>query len=101
MDKLQEYLNARDELLRSPTLEGAKKWFSPDGESKFSKPDIPLAAVHKARLQWIHATDEMLAESIKWLQDNGYHTSFAGADPLTPEERDRQRIMHGLEPLNK
>jgi hypothetical protein len=39
------------------------------------RPDVPLAALHKARLQWLGATDAMLAESIGWLTMRGYETS--------------------------
>jgi len=57
--------------------------------------------VHKARLQWLGATDEQLAESMEWLIDNSYSTSFRGCPPLTPEQRDSERIAQGKEPLNK
>ncbi len=37
-----------------------------------SHPIVPLATVHKARLQWLGATDDMLAESRAFLFDHGY-----------------------------
>ena len=37
-----------------------------------SHPIVPLATVHKARLQWLDATDDMLAESRAFLFDHGY-----------------------------
>jgi hypothetical protein len=36
---------------------------------------VPLETVHKARLQWLDATDGMLAESRAFLFDHGYEGS--------------------------
>jgi hypothetical protein len=55
--------------------------------------------IHKARLQWLDATDAMLAESQQWLKDNGYLATMKGATPLTPQNRDAQRMQHGRPPL--
>lgn len=97
---LAAHLAERDALFRNPTLEAATAWARrhQDG-GKFARPDVPLASVHKARLQWLESTDEMLAESVKWLEDHGYGTSWKGAPPLTPERRDADRIAIGKGPL--
>jgi hypothetical protein len=50
-------------------------------------------------LQWLDATNEMLEESIRWLTEHGYKTSWQGAPPLTPEQRDADRKMLGKPPL--
>lgn len=96
---LQKYLVKRDALFRNPTLEAATA-FLPKPDGGWAKKDTPLASLHKARLQWLDATNDMLRESKEWLQANGYGSSCRGALPLTPEERDRQRIIHGKKPLN-
>jgi hypothetical protein len=55
---------------------------------------VPLIAMHKARLQWLGATDAMLAESMEWLIARGYETTMQGAPPLTPQRRDAARALH-------
>jgi hypothetical protein len=70
-----------------------------DGSSV--RPDVPLATVHKGRLQWLDATDAMLAESAAWLDAHGYNVEgLRGMPPLTPAERDRQRAFQGKPPLS-
>jgi hypothetical protein len=97
---IKEFLQLRDALFNNLTLETAlafhKKYGPKDPLERF---DVPLAAAHKARLQWIEATDNQLAESLKWLQDNDYEVTHMGAPPLTPEIRDAQRIARGMPPL--
>jgi hypothetical protein len=99
----QAYLAKREALFRNPTLEGATALMVDAGVSvdlgALERPDVPLAALHKARLQWLGATDAMLAESIGWLTMRGYQTSSRGAPPLRPERRDKQRAARGLAPL--
>jgi hypothetical protein len=99
----QTYLAKREALFRHPTLEGATALMEESGSgvdpAALERPDVPLAALHKARLQWLGATDAMLAESIGWLTTRGYQTSSRGAAPLTPERRDQQRAARGLPPL--
>ena len=99
-EELQALLDKRDALLRNPTLEAATVYWN---ENRFPTPariDVPLAAVHKARLQWLDATDAMLAESIAWLTSHDYDATLKGAPPLTPERRDADRISMGKPPLN-
>jgi hypothetical protein len=64
----------RDALFRNPTLEGASEFFKRYEEKSrdWARPDVPLAAIHKARLRWPEATDGMLAESSLWLKEHGY-----------------------------
>jgi hypothetical protein len=98
LEELKEYLRKRDELFCNPTLERAKEFMHAPPEG-WSGEDVPLAGVHKARLQWIDVTDAMIEESTKWLIEHNYNTSFQGAPPYTPERRDDERATRGLAPL--
>lgn len=99
--EIAEWNRQRDELFRNLTHETATAWWRTAKHPKPLDPSVPLAAAHKARLQWLGATDEMLAESMEWLIENNYSTTFRDMPPLTPEQRDAERISHGWEPLNK
>ena len=101
MDKdVIQFLEKRNALFRNPNIVDATAWWVSEGHPNPVRLDVPLATVHKARLQWLDATDEMIAESMAWLQANGYKTTMHGAPPLTPERRDADRISIGKEPLN-
>ena len=100
-ERLKKFLDKRDALFRNPTAEAALKYWQEQRFSPPLEPSVPLASVHKARLQWLEATDAMLAESVKWLQDSDYHETLKGAPPLTPETRDAQRVMLGKKPLGE
>jgi hypothetical protein len=100
-DELIAFLNKRDALFRNPNIVDATKWWVNEGSPDPERPTVPLATVHKARLQWLDATDAMIAESMAWLEANDYQTDMNGAPPLTPERRDADRISLGKEPLNK
>src|SRR5271166_3189208 len=69
---LNEYLAAREALFRNPSDERARVWWTSEGYAPPMHPTVPLATVHKARLQWLDATDDMLAESRAFLFDYGY-----------------------------
>ena len=69
---LNEYLAAREALFRNPSDERARAWWTSEGYAPPMHPTVPLATVHKARLQWLDATDDMLAESRAFLFDYGY-----------------------------
>jgi hypothetical protein len=97
--KLTEFMEERDALFRNPTLAAATAYWREQGFPLPEWPDVPLAMVHKARLQWLEATDAMLAESARWLKDNGYLTTMRGTTPLTPQTRDAQRMQLGRPPL--
>jgi hypothetical protein len=101
MTEIEEYNRKRDSLFRDMTLEHALKLWaeSPDRDTRLARPDVPLAAAHKARLQWLDATDAMLTESVIWLTEHGYETTLNGAPPLTPERRDADRKLIGKPPL--
>ncbi len=86
-------------MLRNPTAEDANEWWMSQGFPPPSRPDVPLAAVHKGRLQWLEATNNMLKESADWLVAHGYEPTTHGAPALTPERRDADRIILGKEPL--
>ena len=76
----------------------ARAWWTSEGYAPPIHPTVPLATVHKARLQWLDATDDMLAESRAFLFDHGY-----GAVPniraYTSKTRDAARAKLGLAPL--
>ena len=95
---LDEYLAARKALFRNPSDEGARAWWASEGCPPPTHPTVPLETVHKARLQWLDATDDMLAESRAFLFDHGY-----GAIPhiraYTSKTRDAARAKLGLAPL--
>jgi hypothetical protein len=97
--KLVEWKAERDELFRNPTLEAATAYWTGHGFEPPLAPTVPLAMTHKARLQWLDATDAMLVESAQWLKDNGYLATMRGATPLTPQTRDAQRMSLGRAPL--
>ncbi len=87
----------REELLRNPTLEGATAYYAELGLTQlYNDPTVPLAAVHKARLQWLNSTNAMLEESKCWLLANNYQITMGGLPPLTPESRDAQRKALGM-----
>jgi hypothetical protein len=96
--EIAEFNARRDAVFRNPTLKGAKT-LMPEPPEGWQAPDVPLRALHKARLQWLDATDAMLAESIRWLEARGYETTWHGAPPLTPAQRDADRMSLGKEPL--
>jgi hypothetical protein len=99
--ELAEFLAKRDALFRNPTTAAALTFGPPPPGGWIDRQFGPLAAVHKARLQWLDATDEMLAESVQWLTDHDYQTTQHGAPPLTPERRDADRAALGKPPLSK
>jgi hypothetical protein len=101
-DDLKAHLVKRDALFRQPNAADAMAWWN-ETMSNIPPHDplVPLAACHKARLQWLDATDDMLAQSKLWLAENGFRADWQGAEPLTPERRDADRISIGKEPLNK
>jgi hypothetical protein len=101
LKEIQEFNRKRNELFRNPTLEAATAHLKEMGITGFEREDVPLATVHKARLQWLEATNQMITESIAWLKEHGYETTFKGAPPLTPEQRDSDRIEIGKKPLGE
>ena len=99
MNELRDFLVWRDGLFRNPTAEDALAYWDTQGLPAPANPDVPLASVHKARLQWLEATDEMLAESLAWLREHNFQPEWRGAPPLTPEQRDADRAHVGQPPL--
>jgi hypothetical protein len=96
----KRFLEERDALFTNPNLADATAWWQRHRLPMPARFDVPLATVHKARLQWLDATDEMITESKHWLLTNGYAVSTKGAPPLTPEQRDADRAQLGMPPLN-
>lgn len=101
--KLEDFLVERNALYMNLSLETATAYYVKNiGKIEdLKKFDVPLASAHKARLQWLGATDEMLAESRTWLLSNGYMLEAFGRAPLTPIKRDANRQSIGLPPLAK
>jgi hypothetical protein len=97
-EELQKFLVERDALFRNPTEEAAREWWHKNGYPPPVSPSVPLASVHKGRLQWLDATDDMLCESRDWLIDHGYNVTMKGALPLTPHQRDADRALLGKKP---
>jgi hypothetical protein len=97
--ELQIYLEKHDALFRNPSLEAVTKFYKDQGHEDWARPDVPLASLHKARLQWLDVTDEMIKESMEWLRQHHYANTWREAPPLTPETRDAQRKAMGKEPL--
>jgi hypothetical protein len=100
---MKAYLAKRDALFLNPTSDGAYQLMLESAGAdhiNLARPDVPMAGLHRARLQWIDATDAMIEESMAWLKAHGYSTHFKGAaPPLTPKSRDAQRAARGLPPL--
>ena len=94
---LDAYLAGREALLRNPSDEAARAWWTSEGYAPPAHPTVPLATVHKVRLQWLDATDAMLAESRAFLFDHDY----AGVNirAYTSRTRDAERAKRGLPPL--
>lgn len=100
MSRISKFIEARNAAFRNPTLETAGALIPTPAEGWKSQ-DVPLASLHKGRLQWIGATDAMLEESKAWLTAHGYKTSCQGLEPLTPAHRDLKRVALGLPPLGR
>ncbi len=97
---LDEYLAARETLFRNPSEERARVWWMSEGYAPPAHPTVPLATVHKARLQWLDATDAMLAESRVFLFDHGYGAGL-NIRAYTSMSRDAARPKLGLAPLKQ
>jgi hypothetical protein len=95
---LDEYLAAREALFRNPSDEQARVWWKSEGYAPPAHPTVPLATVHKARLQWLDATDDILAESRAFLFDHGYEAGL-NIRAFTSKTRDAARAKLGLAPL--
>ena len=100
--QMEEWLKMRDELFRNPDpVKALEFWNKSSPDTPPSNPNVPLAAVHKARLQWLDATDRMIAESTAWLTAHNFKTEYKGAPPLTPKQRDADRKTLGKPPIGK
>jgi hypothetical protein len=95
---LNEYLVARETVLRNPSDEASRAWWASEGYAPPAHPTVPLAMVHTIRLQWLDATDAMLADSRAFLFDHGYKAGL-NIRAYTSKTRDAERAKHGLAPL--
>jgi hypothetical protein len=95
---LEAYLAAREALFRNPSAEAARAWWTSEGYSPPAHPTVPLATVHKARLQWLDVTDNMLTKSRAFLFDHGYEAGL-NICAYTSKSRDAVRAKLGLAPL--
>ncbi len=95
---LNGYLAALEAMFLNPSDEAARAWWTSEGYAPPIHSTVPLETIHKCRLQWLDATDDMLAESRAFLFDHGY-----GAIPhfraYTSKTRDAARAKRGLPPL--
>ena len=57
-----------------------------------------MATIHRVRLLWLDATDDMLAESRAFLFDHGYDAGL-NIRAYTSKTRDAARAKLGLAPL--
>jgi hypothetical protein len=62
--------------------------------------EVRLTTVQKVRLQWLDATDDMLAESRAFLFDHGYEAGL-NIRAYTSKSRDATRAKLGLAPLKE
>jgi hypothetical protein len=99
-NSLYEYLAALEALFRDPSDDAARAWWASEGYAPPAHPDVPLATVHRLRLQWLDATDDMLAESRSFLFDHGYGTGL-NILAYTSKTRDAARAKLGLKPLGE
>ena len=99
MQTLDTYLAAREALFRNLSDEAARAWWRSEGYAPPVHPGVPLATVHKARLQWLDATDDMLVESRAFLFDHGYGAGL-NICAYTSKSRDAERAKRGLPPLS-
>jgi hypothetical protein len=95
---LNDYLAAIEALFRNPSDEAARAWWTSEGYAPPAHPVVPLATIHRARLQWLDATDDMLAESRSFLFDHGYEARL-NIRAYTSRTRDAERAKRGLPPL--
>jgi hypothetical protein len=99
MQALDAYLAAREGLFRNLSDEAARAWWRSEGYAPPAHPGVPLATVRKARLQWLDATDDMLAESRVFPFDHGYESGL-NICAYTSRSRDAERTKRGLPPLS-
>ena len=100
-EDLKTFLAMRNDAFNDMTPEKARAFWDSQGFPPPIAEDVPLGALHRARGQWLDATDEQLAESKQWLEDHGYKTTHHKDEipMLTPETRDRDRALIGKPPL--
>ncbi len=96
---MNDYFAALEAMFRNPSDEAARAWWASEGYGPPIHQGVPLATIHRVRLQWLDATDNMLAESRAFLFDPGGYD--AGPNPLayTSRTRDAARAKRGLPPL--
>ncbi|MGO9432130.1 hypothetical protein [Rhodoblastus sp.] len=96
---LYGYLGALEALFLNPSDEAARAWWASEGYAPPFHPAVPLATIHRVRLQWLDATDDMLAESRAFLFDHGGYDAGPNLLAYTSKTRDAARAKRGLPPL--
>ena len=96
---LNGYLTALEALLLNPNEEPARAWWMSEGYAPPLHPGVPLATIHRSRLHWLDATDDMLAESRSFLFDHGGYDAGPSISVYTSKTRDAARAKRGLPPL--
>jgi hypothetical protein len=96
---LNGYLAALEAMFRNPSDEAARAWWASEGYAPPFHPGVPLATIHRVRLQWLDATDDMLAESRAFLFDHGGYDASSNLLAYTSRTRDAARAKRGLPPL--
>jgi hypothetical protein len=94
----EDFIRKRDAAFNDLTPENAAAFAKSQGI--MTAPLIALASLHKARLQWLHATNAQFKESLAWLEEHGCAPTFRDIPPLTPDTRDAQRRALRLGPLD-
>ncbi len=96
---LNAYLAALEAMFLNPSDEAARAWWTSEGYAPPFHPGVPLATIHRVRLQWLDATDDMLAESRAFLFDHGGYDAGPNLLAYTSRTRDAARAKRGLPPL--
>lgn len=98
---LQGFREEQDALFCDLNAETAQAFFVKHGFAPKVEPVIYLAMAHKARSQSLWATDEMLADSMNWLNQHLELAKAVGGFglPLHPIQRDHERMRRGMAPM--
>lgn len=78
----KRYVEWRDAFFRRADANEALAFFLGKSGGTFpEREDVPLAAIHKARLQVTSFTEDEKAVSRAWLKEHGYSEALGGVSP--------------------